>query len=254
MTEDDRDGVARVNRISAAQGFAEGDPRGGPFSAAQLAGARTFLDAPDRWHSRKAVDLYAVRLQYGRGARRKSVAQMFGIGDTLIGDRRALSGKAKWIPNMSERDRHELARLVWIGGLLREFDTGKAADDAMLASLKAQSEWRRFEADAGPVWLPNDEKGETLPVTGHAEISDDGYNGPDGGQDEHAEFWAKLEAELEAIAASTDDDDGEQEGAEPGGEAPAEDAAVSAEIPACAGAGAGAGEGEAEQDLAPVGA
>jgi hypothetical protein len=197
---------ARLNRVSARQGFGEDDPRRGPFDEAEARRARAYLDAPDRWHAiKKDVDLYAVRLQFGRGVRKSHAARMFAICETVITKRQGLKPRLKWISCMSERDRRNLSREVWLGGLLRLSAPGREVDEAMLGSLKAASEWKRIEDEPAMIWLAEDQDGEHAPMTVHTDIADDDlYTDRDPYRHERAAMWGRLEAELDAVEAAAD--------------------------------------------------
>jgi len=173
--------------------FPEGDTRRAPFSVTEQAEAAEMLESEDRWHVRNAADMLAVRLQYGRGLSIAKTARMFGIGATFIGKR---IHNEKWKPAMSERDRRELARLIWLGGLMR----GARESEQSLSALRAASEWRMAAGATGRRWQPKDGNGQPKSMTVHEEISDDAYyTDADPNREEREAMRAKLQAVLDEI-------------------------------------------------------
>jgi hypothetical protein len=203
---DEENDAAKLNRISARRGFPDGDPRAGPFDQKQVDEARHYLSAADRWSPRVTADLYAVRLQYGRGVGRRRAAAMFGVSDGMIAVRKELPWPRKWIDNMSDRDRCNLARHVWLGGLLRQIESGNDPD-AVLAALHSASEWKSINEEEELIFVPQDERGEIQTMTVHREIADDAYyTDNDPYRDERIAMLAKLESEHDAIDALRDED------------------------------------------------
>lgn len=161
--------VMRRLREDVNSEFDEDDPRRGPFSLEEIAEAAIFAGGKGRWHVRQRnVDWLAVQLQYGRGRTAQSIAAMFGIGDSTISTRKR---EEKWISPMSERDRRNLARLVWIAGDARMAE----GDAASRAALAKTSEWR-MPQDRPPVrYQAKDKGGAPMTLTIKDEIPDDVY-------------------------------------------------------------------------------
>lgn len=149
--------------------FEPDDPRRGPFSDEQRAEAAAYAEVKGRWHVRRRnVDWFAVQLQYGRGLSAQRVGRMFSISDSTIGTRRDVG---KWVSPMSEADRRDLARLVWLAGEARI-----ATDDAAsLAALKGASEWRLAQDTAPVTWQAKDKAGAPMTLTLNDEIPHDVY-------------------------------------------------------------------------------
>jgi hypothetical protein len=151
--------------------FEEGDARRGPYSFDERAHAAACVLAPKRWHNiKRDVDWFAVRLQFGRGLTGVELAKRFGIGDSTISGRQRDEG---WKPAMSVRDRRRLARLVWLGGLVR----GVGDDPGHRDVLKAWSEWRDLEEVVLPTFEPLDRMGAPRTATFNQGKFDDVHHG-----------------------------------------------------------------------------
>lgn len=149
--------------------FEEDDPRRGPFSLEEIAEAALLAGWKGRWHGRKrSVDWLAVQLQYGRGRTAQALAWAFGIGDSTIGTHKEREG---WISLMSEGDRRDLARQVWIAGV-----ACIAPDDAgSREALTAASEWRLPQDRTPATWQRKDKGGAPMTMTLNEEIPHDAY-------------------------------------------------------------------------------
>ncbi len=217
----DRDAPAGGDEQAEAwgAGFPEDDPRAEMPSPEQRAKAVKMMQAKGRWHYRnKSVDMLAARLQFGRGMPILRVARMFGISPTCIRDR---IDDDKWLATMSEYDRRDLSRLVWLAGTLK----GAREDEQRLAALRAASEWRVWQPEQPTRWRPRDRHGEQRSMTPNTEISDDAYTA-DSGDEERDEMLSRLDAIIASYEAGPcAEEEGEAEADGEGG-ATAEDCDV----------------------------
>jgi len=180
--------------------FPEGDPRRPPFELTER--ARAVGDAVDerRWHQRSGADWLAMRLQYGRGRSVADVAAMFAVSDSSIYPR---IRNEKWLQPMSERDRRNMARRVWIGGLAR-FDE---CEKENRAALKASSEWRLIVCrEPEPLWQSSDAAGHKIKVQDIH--NDDGFFEADPKHEQREHISRRLDqliAQLESEEGKTAD-------------------------------------------------
>ncbi len=205
--------------------FAEGDPRRGPFLLAERVEAAAMMLQPGRWHLRNRADWMAVQLQWGRGLSVAQAARMFCIGESGIYNRIEAED---WVSPMSERDRQALARIVWLGGLMRI-----PIDDENIALLRRASEWRLVEAAPVVMWRRKDAAPAPTPMTLQREIPNDAfYTEADPHRDVRTAVRSRLDEILEEFRRMPDE---AEEGVDGGGAEAVAD-------------GAGGLEGSAEGD------
>jgi hypothetical protein len=124
---------------------------------------------PVRWHRGSGLDWMAVRLQHGRGLSSSELSYMFNIPVSTI---RGHAREHGWETPMAEEDRRELARHVWLAGLMRN----DPADAVSRESLKAMSEWRERGPEPDYRWKPKHDRKQKVSVNRIEE--DDRDDGP----------------------------------------------------------------------------
>lgn len=236
-----------MNAAGAATPFMkEDDPRLERMTLEETVFARGLIAAPARW-APSGADWLAVELQYGRGVSVAALALWFGVGTSRIyarsnGDNPA---RERWLRNLAEADRRQLARLVWFAGDER----GALDTSAGARRLKAASEWETLAPETPLVWRASvpagGPRGVTFDERGFGENgfrerqAGDGRVGADerewfeggcyGADDPHREERLVMRDRINALLAGLDDDGaaaGGSDGAsdlagEPGGMAPA---------------------------------
>jgi hypothetical protein len=116
------------------------------------------------------VDVLALRLQYGRGMSTADVGALFGFAQKTVQQR---VREGKWSHAMSDANRMDLARRVWLAGLARLGLQGMESADfkvsaAMLQTLRQASAWQTLPPEKA-VWEPLDDSAHVS--ASHAPVS-----------------------------------------------------------------------------------
>jgi hypothetical protein len=116
------------------------------------------------------VDVLALRLQYGRGMSTADVGALFGFAQKTVQQR---VREGKWSHAMSEANRIDLARRVWLAGLAGLGRQCTESADfkltaAMLQALREASAWQTLPPEKA-VWEPLDDSAHA--AASHAPVS-----------------------------------------------------------------------------------
>jgi hypothetical protein len=154
--------------------LAPDDARRWPYPQSVIADEIEALTDRRRW-LRKGVDVLAVRLQYGRGTDIVEVGLQFGFSRQSLWQR---ARQGRWSRAMSEANRIDMARRVWLAGLARFGRILQETPDAVvspetLQALREASAWQPLPPKK-PMWAPldgsaHDEGGPSAPPNEHAQ-------------------------------------------------------------------------------------
>jgi hypothetical protein len=141
---------------SAYAGLPPDDVRRQPYPAKDVLDEMEAAEKRKRWTS-TGVDVLAMRLQYGRGMGTADVGELFSLGQKMV-QQRVRDGK--WSSEMSDANRIDLARRVWLAGLARLAHRRQQSSDfeitaAALQSLRIASTWQALPPEK-PMWNPVD--------------------------------------------------------------------------------------------------
>ncbi|MEP7211251.1 MAG: hypothetical protein ABI740_10475 [Alphaproteobacteria bacterium] len=115
---------------------------------------------PARRWIRNHIDELEVRLQYGRGRDSLEICGQFGIGATAL---KVRAREGQWSRAVSELNRRDLSRRVWIAGMGQLL---RLQDDApeSVETLFAAGAWQTLPP-AARVWTPLDSSAHHSPGT-----------------------------------------------------------------------------------------
>jgi hypothetical protein len=141
---------------SAYANLTPDDVRRQPYPVKDVLDEMKAAETRRRW-TNLGVDVLAMRLQYGRGMGTADVGALFSLGQKMV-QQRVRDGK--WSSEMSDANRIDLARRVWLAGLARLAHRREQSSDfeitaVALQALRAASTWQTLPPEK-PMWDPVD--------------------------------------------------------------------------------------------------
>jgi hypothetical protein len=163
-------GVPARTLRAAYAGLPDDDARRLPCELRFIDEESNAINDRRRW-TRNHSDLLALRLQFGRGVDTADVAAQFDMAKKSVLQR---AREGRWSRALSEANRINLGRRVWIAGLVRlgrvlEEEPGATIPAATLDKLREASAWQAVPPK-GPLWAPLD--GSAHDPVAHREASE----------------------------------------------------------------------------------
>jgi hypothetical protein len=164
-------GLSAKTVRTAYAGLASDDVRRQPYPRKVLNDEMAAVWSRQRW-AKNGTDVLALRLQYGRGIDVADIAEQFDYSRKSLWQR---VKDGKWSREMSNANRADLSRRVWLAGLARlgkllEKFPGEAVSPGALERLREASDWQTLPPEKA-MWVPVDNSAHELmrrpPVSQH---------------------------------------------------------------------------------------